>query len=83
MSRLERKGAKSKGRRAPWYRLSLDHFQKLEQMLVPDSLDPTDCPWVSEDDEEEDIKKELSRLLQDRIFPAGYPSSFLTPHDTA
>ena len=23
------------------------------------SLDPTDCPWVSEDDEEEDIKKEL------------------------
>ena len=25
-----------KGRRAPWYRLSLDHFQKLKQMLVPD-----------------------------------------------
>ena len=47
------------------------------------SLHPTDCPWVSEDDEEEDIKKELSRLLQDRIFAAGYPSSFPTPHDTA
>ena len=30
----------------------------------PFSLDPTDCPWVSEDDEEEDVKKELSRLRQ-------------------
>ena len=47
------------------------------------SLDPTDCRCVSEDDEEEDIKKELRRLLQDRIFSACYPSSFLTPHDTA
>ena len=27
------------------------------------SLDPTDCPWVSEDDEQDYIKKELSRLL--------------------
>ena len=171
VSRIERKGAKSKGRRAPCYRLSPDHFQKLNWMLAPDwgqklfsifvlkpwtaylefflcvrtrrllsrhtcpvrstrlcvqgklsyllifpnqkrrnyrwlgrkfrmlsaatfqfaprnvrrafSLDPTDCPWVSEDDDEEDIKKEFSRLLQDRIFAAGYPSSFLTPHDTA
>ena len=147
-----RKGAKNKGRRAPWYRLSPDHFQKFKRMLAPDwgqkcflflypnrehpilssfrlfvhdgyclaipvrfvrsprlclqgklsyllifpnkkrrnyrwlgktfrmlsagtfqfapwnfrrafSLDPTDCPWVSEDDEQEDIKKELSRLL--------------------
>ena len=150
VSRLERKGAKSKGRRATWNRLSPSHFQKLKRMLAPDwgqkcfvflcpnreaylelfscvrtllllsrrtcpvrsprlcvqgklsyllifpnkkrrnyrwlgktfrmlsaatfqfapwnfrrafSLDPTDCPWVSEDDEEEDIKKELSRLL--------------------
>ena len=36
VSRLERKGAKSKGRRAPWYRLSLDHFQKFKRILASD-----------------------------------------------
>ena len=36
VSRLERKGVNSKGRRAPWYRFSPDHFQKLKRMLAPD-----------------------------------------------